>query len=127
MNVLVSIDNQIDELAPAVVSEAGHPPKRVVTAYGFWIFLLSDIVMFSALFAAYAVLAHATAGGPTGVQLFSQTSVAIEPACRLVSSYTCGLMSLAVKSRRHVGFYLGALVTLALGIAFLTLELREFA
>ena len=47
-------------------SEAGPAPKRIVVAYGFWIFLLSDIVMFSALFAAYAVLVHATAGGPTG-------------------------------------------------------------
>ena len=43
-------------------------------AYGFWIFLLSDIVMFSALFASYAVLVHATAGGPTGAELFNQVS-----------------------------------------------------
>jgi cytochrome o ubiquinol oxidase subunit 3 len=41
-----------------------------VVGYGFWIFLLSDIVMFAAIFAAYAVLVHATAGGPGGVQLF---------------------------------------------------------
>jgi cytochrome o ubiquinol oxidase subunit III len=126
MNVLVSIDNQIDELAPAVVSEAGHPPKRVVTAYGFWIFLLSDIVMFSALFAAYAVLAHATAGGLAGAQLFDQVNVAIETTCLLASSYTCGLMSLAVSSRRTGATYLYALLTLALGAAFLALEIREF-
>src|ERR1700749_657337 len=111
MNVLVSINNQIDELAPAVVSEAGHPPKRIVAAYGFWIFLLSDIVMFSALFAAYAVLVRATAGGPTGAQLFNQSSVAIETACLLASSYTCGLMSLAGNDRRRAGIYLFALVT----------------
>ena len=82
-------------------SEAGPAPKRIVVAYGFWIFLLSDIVMFSALFAAYAVLAHATAGGPTGAELFNQGSVAIETACLLASSYTCGLMSLAISSRRR--------------------------
>ena len=58
-------------------SEAGPAPKRIVVAFGFWIFLLSDIVMFSALFAAYAVLVRATAGGPTGAQLFNQVSVAI--------------------------------------------------
>jgi cytochrome o ubiquinol oxidase subunit 3 len=127
MNVLVSIDNQIDELAPAVVSEGGHPPKRIVTAYGFWIFLLSDIVMFSALFAAYAVLAHATAGGLAGAQLFDQVNVAIETTCLLASSYTCGLMSLAVSSRRTGATYLYALLTLALGAAFLALEIREFA
>jgi cytochrome o ubiquinol oxidase subunit 3 len=108
-------------------SEAGPAPKRIVVAYGFWIFLLSDIVMFSALFASYAVLVHATAGGPTGAGLFNQVSVAIETGCLLASSYTCGLMSLAIGSRRHLATYFGALVTFALGAAFLALEIREFA
>jgi len=127
MNVLVSIDHPIDEGAPAMAGEAGHTPKRIVVAYGFWIFLLSDIVMFSALFAAYAVLARATAGGLTGAQIFDQASVAIETACLLASSYTCGLMSLAVGSRNRVGTYLWAVVTAALGATFLALELHEFA
>ncbi|HEY0340298.1 MAG TPA: hypothetical protein VGC34_05795, partial [Steroidobacteraceae bacterium] len=48
----------------------GPAPKRIVVAYGFWIYLISDIIMFSALFAAYAVLAPATAGGPSERQLF---------------------------------------------------------
>src|SRR6266700_5962923 len=113
------------ELTPA--SEAGPAPKRIVVAFGFWIFLLTDIVMFSALFAAYAVLVRSTAGGPTGAQLFNQVTVAIETACLLVSSYTCGLMSLAINSRRYLRTYLGALITFALGAAFLTLEIREFA
>src|SRR5262249_6823565 len=108
-------------------SEAGPPPKRIVVAYGFWIFLLSDIVMFSALFAAYAVLVRATAGGPTGAALFNQVSVAIETACLLASSYTCGLMSLAVGSRRRGATYLGGALTCVLGAAFLALEIREFA
>src|SRR5207245_3417335 len=86
-------------------SEAGPAPKRIVVAYGFWIFLLSDIVMFSALFAAYAVLVRATAGAPTGAELFNQVSVAIETACLLVSSYTCGVMSVAIGSRRRCGTY----------------------
>jgi cytochrome o ubiquinol oxidase subunit 3 len=98
-----------------------------VAAYGFWIFILSDIVMFSALFAAYAVLVHATAGGPTGAQLFNQVNVAIETACLLASSYTCSLMSLAINSRSRAGTYFFALVTFVLGAAFLALELREFA
>lgn len=124
MNVAVALsDVRLDVAA----SEAGPAPKPVVVAYGFWIFLLSDIVMFATLFAAYAVLARATDGGPSGVQLFSQVSVAVETVCLLASSYTCGLMSLAVKSRRHLGTYFGALVTFALGLAFLVLELREFA
>jgi cytochrome o ubiquinol oxidase subunit 3 len=126
MNVSVALDETRPHVV-AAISEAGPAPKRIVVAYGFWIFLLSDIVMFAALFAAYAVLVHATAGGPSGAQLFNQVSVAIETACLLASSYTCGLMSLAVTSRNHAGTYLGAVVTFALGSAFLTLELREFA
>src|SRR4051794_30310911 len=113
--------------APESASEAGPAPKRIVVAYGFWIFLLSDIVMFSALFAAYAVLVRATAGGPSGAQLFSQASVAIETACLLASSYTCGLMSIAINARRRAATYLLAAVTFVLGAAFLALEIREFA
>src|SRR2546425_3187160 len=126
MNIATAIDSVPLEALPDA-SEAGPAPKRIVVAYGFWIFLLSDIVMFSALFAAYAVLVRATAGGPTGAQLFNQVSVAIETACLLASSYTCGLMSLAIGSRSRVGTYLGALVTFVLGAAFLALEIREFA
>ena len=107
-------------------SEAGPAPKRIVVGYGFWIFLLSDIVMFSALFASYAVLAKATAGGPTGALLFNQQNVAMETAFLLLSSYSCGLMSLAINSRRYSGTFLGAAVTFILGAAFLYLELREF-
>jgi cytochrome o ubiquinol oxidase subunit III len=108
-------------------SEAGPAPKRIVVAYGFWIFLLSDIVMFSALFAGYAVLVRSAAGGPVGAELFNQVSVAIETACLLASSYSCGLMSLAVNSRLRAGTYLGAMITFVLGASFLGLEIREFA
>jgi cytochrome o ubiquinol oxidase subunit III len=126
MNIAVEIEQLGGEALPAA-SEAGPAPKRIVVGYGFWIFLLSDIVMFAALFAAYAVLVNATAGGPSGVELFSQANVAIETACLLVSSYTCGLMLLAVNSRRRGAFYLAAVVTFMLGAAFLALEIREFA
>jgi cytochrome o ubiquinol oxidase subunit 3 len=126
MNITVAIDDARPDAVTAA-GEAGPAPKRIVVAYGFWIFLLSDIVMFSALFAAYAVLARATAGGPGGAQLFSQASVAIETACLLVSSYTCGLMSLAVGSRRRTATYFFAVITFILGAVFLALEIREFA
>ena len=93
MNVAITIDDVQPE---ALISgtEAGPASKRIVVGFGFWIFLLSDIVMFSALFASYAVLVNATAGGPSGAQLFNQVTVAVETACLLFSSYTCGLMSL---------------------------------
>ena len=126
MSMAVTIDEVGHQELPSA-SEAGPASKRIVVAYGFWIFLLSDIVMFSALFAAYAVLMHATAGGPAGAQLFNQRTAAIETACLLASSYTCGMMSLSVSSRQAAGTYLFALVTFALGAAFLALEIHEFA
>jgi cytochrome o ubiquinol oxidase subunit III len=124
MNIVVAIDD-VRELPSA--SEAGPAPKRVVVAFGFWIFLLSDIVMFSALFAAYAVLMRATAGGPSGAALFNQLSAATETACLLFSSYACGLMSLSVAARRRSSVYLWAAATFVLGACFLSLELHEFA
>jgi cytochrome o ubiquinol oxidase subunit 3 len=125
MNVAVAVDDDVRHEVSA--SEADPATKRIVVGYGFWIFLLSDIVMFSAFFAGYAVLNHATDGGPGGAQLFSQRSVAIETACLLASSYTCGLMSLAIGSRRYAAVFLMAVITFVLGGAFLALELREFA
>ncbi|UWU76550.1 cytochrome o ubiquinol oxidase subunit III [Bradyrhizobium huanghuaihaiense] len=127
MNIAVAVDGDVRHEARLSASEAGPATKRIVVGYGFWIFLLSDIVMFAALFAGYAVLVQATAGGPTGAQLFNQRAVAIETACLLASSYTCGRMSLAIESQRFGLTYLAALVTFALGAAFLALELREFA
>ncbi|HLZ64678.1 MAG TPA: cytochrome o ubiquinol oxidase subunit III [Aliidongia sp.] len=112
---------------PIGSSEDGPAPKRIIVAYGFWIFLLSDIVMFSAIFATYAVLAQATAGGPSGAQLFDYTNVAIETGCLLLSSFTCGMMALAINLEHKLGTYLGAAVTFVLGAAFLALELSEFA
>jgi cytochrome o ubiquinol oxidase subunit 3 len=114
------------EVVATSASEAGPAPRRIIASYGFWVFLLSDIVMFSALFATYAVLATATAGGPMGSLLFNQRTVAMETALLLFSSYTCGLMSLAASSRHRFGVLMGAAATFILGAAFLTLELREF-
>src|SRR5579883_3617020 len=75
--------------------EGGPASKRVIVGYGFWIFLLSDIVMFSCFFAAHAVLHDATAGGPTARQIFDLDTAALETACLLASSFSCGLASLA--------------------------------
>src|ERR1700746_1437204 len=75
--------------------EGGPASKRVIVGYGFWIFLLSDIVMFSAFFAAHAVLQTETAGGPSGRDLFDPSRVAFETAFLLASSFTCGMSSVA--------------------------------
>jgi cytochrome o ubiquinol oxidase subunit III len=106
--------------------EGGPAPTRVVVAFGFWIFLLSDIVMFAAFFAAYAVLHGGTAGGPTGAQLFDLRSTAIQTAFLLLSSFTCGLASVAVGARARSWFNLAMTATFLLGVTFIALELREF-
>ena len=105
----------------------GPAPTRIVVAYGFWIFILSDRVMFSALFAAYAVLSGHTAGGPTGPELFNLRNVFIETLCLLFSSYTCGLGALSVERRHPKRFLILAALTFVLGAAFLFIEFSEFA
>jgi cytochrome o ubiquinol oxidase subunit III len=123
----------IDRAPTAVPSElargrggGGPAPKRIVVAYGFWIFILSDMIMFSALFAAYAVLRGNTAGGPTGAELFNLRSVFIETMCLLLSSYTCGLGALSAERRRPVFFLIFGALTFVLGAAFLFIEASEF-
>ncbi|HEY8048100.1 MAG TPA: cytochrome o ubiquinol oxidase subunit III [Ramlibacter sp.] len=106
--------------------EGGPASPRVIVGYGFWIFLLSDIVMFSCFFAAYAVLHTATAQGPTSQQLFEPRRVAIETACLLASSFTCGLASIAAHARKQWCTQLALLATGLLGAAFLLLEVSEF-
>ena len=121
--------------APAVVSTelargrggGGPASKRIVVAYGFWLFILSDMVMFSALFAAFAVLRGNTAGGPTGAELFNLRNVFIETMCLLLSSYTCGLGALSAERRRPGLFVMFAVFTFVLGAAFLFIEATEFA
>ena len=107
--------------------EGGPASKRVIVGYGFWIFILSDIVMFSAFFAAHAVLQTATAGGPSGRDLFHPTSIAIETACLLASSFACGLSAVATEARSQLWTQIALLVTGLLGLAFLLLEARDFA
>jgi len=108
------------------LSERGPAPPRVVASYGFWLFLLSDIIIFSALFAAYAVLSTHTDGGPGGAQLFNPAHVLIETSCLLVSSFTCGVMMISIDRRSARSTYCWALLTALLGAAFLWFELTEF-
>src|ERR1700751_1012454 len=85
------------------------------------------MIMFSALFAAYAVLAGNTAGGPTGAQLFNLRNVFIETMCLLLSSYTCGLGAFLADRRQSARFLLFPVLTFVLGTAFLFIEVSEFA
>ena len=101
--------------------------QRIVVGYGFWIFLISDIILFSAFFATYAVLTDSTAGGPTGRDLFDMSLVAVETACLLTSSLFCGIAGIGAQARNNRMFHGAMAVTFLLGAAFLAIELHEFA
>ncbi|HTV33308.1 MAG TPA: cytochrome (ubi)quinol oxidase subunit III [Methylocella sp.] len=107
--------------------EGGPASKRVIVGYGFWLFLVSDIIMFSAFFAAHAVLQTATAGGPSGRELFNLPSIALQTGCLLASSFTCGLSAVATDTKSQAWTQLSLLITGLLGLAFLTLEVRDFS
>lgn len=94
--------------------------------FGFWIYLMTDCVLFATLFATYAVLHNNTFGGPGGQELFSLSFVLAETLILLTSSFSCGLAMLAAY-RNDKGLVIKLLgVTLLLGLAFLGLELSEF-
>jgi len=122
--IAVSQSQPEDEIP---LSLRGPASVRVVAGFGFWLFLLSDIIMFAAFFAAYAVLSGEIAGGPSGVALFHKQRVFVETLCLLISSVTCGFGSLAVQRGDRPATYLWMIVTFLLGGAFLALELTEFA
>jgi cytochrome o ubiquinol oxidase subunit 3 len=106
--------------------ETGPAHKRIVVGYGFWIFLLSDIVMFSCFFAAFAVQREATAGGPTIAEIVDVRRVAFETAALLLSSYTCMLSFAATNRRNLLWTQIFLFVTGLLGLIFVLLELWEF-
>jgi cytochrome o ubiquinol oxidase subunit III len=107
-------------------AERSLASKRVVSAYGFWIFLLGDIVMFSAFFATFGVLVGETDGGPSGRDLFHLDSAALETACLLLSSFACGVAVLGARARNNFMYYGSMTATALLGLGFLLLEIREF-
>lgn len=113
-----------DDAVP--ISEQGPAPKRIVVAYGFWIFLLSDFILFSGFFAAYAVLSGETAGGPAGHDLFELPLVATETALLLLSSFACGMAGIAMSVRNMAWFQAAMAATAVLGAGFLALEVYEF-
>jgi cytochrome o ubiquinol oxidase subunit III len=105
----------------------GPESKSIVVPYGFWLFVLSDMVIFSALFATYASLVNATDGGPTTNQLFDRNLVAVETLALLLSSFVCGLAMITAKRSNMVWTQIWLLITGLLGVVFLSIELYEFA
>ena len=109
--------------------EAAHRHAEI-SLLGFWVFLMSDAVIFALLFATYGVQLGATAGGPTPASEFKIGSALAETLLLLSSSFTFGLGSIAMKHQRDARdagallIWLG--ITLLLGLGFLSLECRDF-
>ncbi len=97
------------------------------TLFGFWVYVMTDCILFATLFATYAVLRNNTYGGPGSHELFNMPFVLVETILLLTSSFTCGLALLAARRQKikQVGLWLGA--TFILGLSFITMELTEFA
>jgi len=105
---------------------AGHHDDGSKTVFGFWIYLMSDLLIFSVLFATFAVLSKATAGGPTGAELFDLSFVLVETMLLLISSFTFGMAMLnlhAGRARRAIGWLC---VTFLFGAGFIGMEIYEF-
>lgn len=94
---------------------------------GFWIYLMTDIILFASLFATYVVLRENTYGGPGGGELFDLPFVLAETLILLTSSFVCGLAVLAARSGKKVQVIGWLIATFVLGASFLVLELSEFA
>ena len=109
--------------------------KNSTTSFGFWAYLMTDLVLFASLFATYAVLHANTFGGPSGRDIFSANFVLIETLILLTSSFTIGLSMLAARNAEENGnekkakarVLRGMFVTSLLGLAFVSLEFSEFA
>jgi len=107
--------------------EAAEAAATDRVMFGFWVYLMTDLLMFAILFAVYAVLHANTAGGPADRDIFSLPLALQETLLLLTSSFTCGIGMIAARrgDKRQVLIWFG--ITFLLGLAFLSLELKEFA
>lgn len=105
--------------------EEQHHHDRMT--FGFWVYLMTDLIMFAALFATYAVLRNNTFGGPSGKELFSLPYVLVETLILLTSSFTCGMALLATNRLDKKQVLLWFSITALLGFSFLGMELSEFS
>jgi cytochrome o ubiquinol oxidase subunit III len=103
--------------------EAENTDKALL---GFWLYIMTDCVLFASLFATYAVLRNNTFGGPAGAQLFHLPYILVETIALLTSSFTCGLALLSARLRDKNTALLWFGLTFVLGAVFLGMELSEF-
>lgn len=103
-----------------------HQENFSKTIFGFWVYLMTDCILFSMLFATYIVLHNSTYGGPSGKELFSLPYMLVETMVLLFSSFSCGLAGIEVnkhKKERVIALYI---ITFLLGATFVGMELYEF-
>lgn len=109
------------------LQESDAHPSDSGVMFGFWVFMMSDAVLFALLFAVYATLGTNTAGGPGPHAVFKLVPAALETLLLLLSSFTFGIASLAMKYRRGMALLQGMLgLTLLLGLGFLGMEVHDF-
>ena len=111
----------------AEAEDHDHAHGNGATILGFWIYLMSDALIFAALFATFGVLSSSFAGGPTPHEIFELPLVALNTAFLLISSITFGFAMLEMEAGNLRGTRLWLLVTALFGAAFLGVELYEFA
>jgi len=116
----------VTDVAAASAPNAEAIGRAEERAFGFWLYLMSDAMIFALLFATYVVMISGNAGGPTGKELFSLPRAFAETMLLLTSSTTFGFANLASQARRRGAVFGWLLVTLALGLGFVGLEIQEF-
>jgi cytochrome o ubiquinol oxidase subunit 3 len=117
-----------DGIADAAFDDGREDTAQILTerAFGFWVYLMSDAVIFALLFATYAAMVHNTAGGPGGATLFRLPHTFIETLALLTSSVTFGFASVAAGAGRRGHALAWLAVTFALGLSFVIMEVSEF-
>ncbi|MGP9687404.1 cytochrome o ubiquinol oxidase subunit III [Halomonas sp. AOP25-F1-15] len=110
----------------AHAEEHEHHDAAGTKVFGFWVYLMSDLVIFGSLFAAYAVLMRGTAGGPTGADIFELPLILGGTFSLLISSFTFGMGVLAMNANRLGQVKMWLVITFILGLGFLGMELYEF-
>jgi len=106
--------------------EVAYHDTVATQAFGFWVYLMSDLIIFATLFATFAVLGRNYAGGPTGKELFELPYLLGETLFLLISSATYGLVMLAVHDGKKKWVLIGLAVTFLLGLGFVAMEINEF-
>jgi cytochrome o ubiquinol oxidase subunit 3 len=106
--------------------ELSHIGNEEIRTFGFWIYLMSDIILFSVLFATYAILGRNYADGPTPKELFSLPYVFVETMFLLLSNASCSSVLLAAEASKKINVLSWLVVTFLLGVGFITMEVNEF-